>query len=800
MEKISRNDVCPCGSGKKYKHCCMQGNSSATPQVTSANPLPRLPETPIVEEINQLVASFNARRFFDMENGARALLARLPQSPIGWKALGTALLEQNKDALPALQQASRLMPNDAETLNNLGNVLQIRGRSQEAIACYRGALKIAPEFAEALCGLGGVFSNVGQLDEAIACCRHALLLKPAYTMALCNLGNALRERSEFGDAQKHYLHAFATAPEFAIVHNSYGELQLQLEQLEEAESSFRNAIRLKPDFPSAHNNLGNLLRKTGRLHEAMESYRQAIAHQSDFAIAYNNLGNVLCDVGNYGSALTNFQRAFILQPELFEASLNLGIVLREFGHTDKALQHLRNAVQINPKHAAVYCCIGNILLDHGQFDEAIAYNLQAIAREPGLIELHSNYLMSLQYVPKLSREDIFSKHREVGSRFEHALRPQWPIHVINNRSPDKRLKIGYVSGDFRKHAVAFFIEPVFVERDTSQVDIFCYSNSPAEDGITQGLIASIDHWRPCHGMTDDQLAQQILADGIDILVDLAGHSGRNRLLTFARKPAPIQVTYLGYPSGTGLTAIDYRLTDRSAEPESDLDAADHYYTEKLFRLPDSLWCYKPAADMPEITHLPALANGYLTFGSFNNVNKIDMDCVVLWSNLLKGLPTSRLAIATVPEGGVRTRLQRQFSEQGIDSSRIDFYGKLPPHEFQQKLQQMDVTLDPVNVNGATTTCESLWLGVPVLTLVGERFLQRAGLSVLSAAQLTEFAATSEEEFIAIAKRFAADLPGLAAIRAGLREHLRNSPLLDQKRYTRNLEQAYRTMWHRYLAQ
>jgi predicted O-linked N-acetylglucosamine transferase (SPINDLY family) len=289
-------------------------------------------------------------------------------------------------------------------------------------------------------------------------------------------------------------------------------------------------------------------------------------------------------------------------------------------------------------------------------------------------------------------------------------------------------------------------------------------------------------------------------DGIDILVDLSGHTSYNRLPVFARKPAPIQVTYLGYPSGSGLKAMDYRFTDQYTEPEGDTDPAEHYYTERLYRLPDSLWCYRPSGDMPEISQLPALANGHLTFGSFNNANKISDESLALWSTLLNALPTSKLLMMTVAEGELRVRLAAQFAERGVDPARIEFCGKLPTHEFWNRLRQVDISLDPLRVNGATTTCESLWLGVPVLSLVGERFLERAGYSVLSAANLTEFAATTEEQFIAIAERFASDLPGLAAIRAGLREHLRGSPLLDQKRYTRNVEQAYRTMWHRYLAQ
>jgi len=290
-------------------------------------------------------------------------------------------------------------------------------------------------------------------------------------------------------------------------------------------------------------------------------------------------------------------------------------------------------------------------------------------------------------------------------------------------------------------------------------------------------------------MSDDQLSQRIQSDGIDILVDLTGHTAHSRLLTFARKPAPIQITYLGYPGTSGLSAMDYRLTDNYAEPGD-----DRFYTEKLLRLPDSMWCYRPVADMPEVTPLPALANGYVTFGSFNNVNKVGADCIALWATLLRALPGARLLLATVPEGEVRERLTRQFVELGVDARRLSFCGKLPPHEFQRRLQQVDITLDPFPVNGATTTCESLWLGVPVLALVGERFLSRAGLSVLSAAQLPDFAAATPAEFINTATLLANNLALLADIRLGLRDHLRATPLLDCQRLTRNLEQIYRNVW------
>ena len=274
-------------------------------------------------------------------------------------------------------------------------------------------------------------------------------------------------------------------------------------------------------------------------------------------------------------------------------------------------------------------------------------------------------------------------------------------------------------------------------------------------------------------------------------MDLAGHTAKNRLLTLARKPAPIQITYLGYPGTTGLSAMDYRLTDHYADPEG---IADAYYSERLLRLPGSLWCYRPSADMPEVTALPALARGYLTFGSFNNFNKIDQPTLALWAELLRIIPTARLMMITVPEGEARARLQRSFAELGIDAHRLEFHGKLPGVEFHRKLLEVDLTLDPVTVNGATTTCESLWMGVPVMSLAGERFLTRAGLSILSTVGLSDFVTHTREDYLHLAAHLADNLPLLAEIRAGLRAHVAASPLIDEVGFTRNLENLYREVW------
>jgi len=604
------------------------------------------------------------------------------------------------------------------------------------------------------------------------------------------LGTALsiQRKDALGALQK----ASELLPEDAEVHNNLAMALQAGGQIERAINSYFRALEINPSFAGAHYSLGNALRDIGQLDDAIASYRRALQIKSDYAEAHNSLGNALRDIGQFDDAIASYHRALQIKSDYAEAHNNLGNALRDIGQLDNAIASYRRALQIKSEYAEAHSNLGNALRDIGQLDDAIASYQLALQIKPDLVSGHSNLLMVLQFAPRFTQEEVFSAHRRFGEQFETTLKPHWPTHA-NHRDPDKRLRIGYVSGDFRAHAVAFFIEPVIANHDKSCVEIFCYANSVRHDAITDRLMAAADHWIPCFGMSDVQLAQRIGDDGIDILVDLAGHSEHNRLLVFARKPAPIQITYLGYPGTSGLSAMDYRLTDRYTEP-----GGDQYYTEKLLRLPDSIWCYRPAEDMSAVTPLPALGNGYLTFGSFNNANKIGSECIALWSRLMHSVPSARLMLVAIPEGKARLGLSKQFRAHGIADERIHYVGKLPPQEFRRMLQQVDITLDPLPVNGATTTCESLWMGIPVLTLVGERFQSRAGLSVLSAAQLPDFAAPTADALIKTAQLLANNLPLLSNIRAGLREHLITTPLFDQKLFTRNLESLYRDVWRRYV--
>ena len=638
----------------------------------------------------------------------------------------------------------------------LGASLQMQGKN--ALAVFQKTTELLPKDAEARNNLGNALKAIGQLEDAVASYAQALEINPAYADAHYNLGVTLHDLGRLDDALIHYRRALEIRPVFADACFSLGNVLKALGQLDGALASYRRSLEINPAKAEAHGNLGIVLQELGQLDGAVVSFRRALEIRPDFAEAYYNLGNALKDQGHLEGAVTSYARALELKPCFAEAHNNLGSALQELG----------------------------------QLDGALASYAQALACKPDYAEAHSNLLFTLNFHPGKGREEIFAACREYDARFGLPHREQWQPHG-NSRDAHRRLRIGYVSPDFRRHAVAYFAEPIFANHDKSRVEIFCYAEVKREDEYSERFRHLADHWHSTVGLSDDAVAQMIRDHRIDILVDLAGHTRGNRLSVFARKPAPLQVTYLGYPGSTGLSAMDYRITDRHADPEG----SEAYYSERLLRLPDSLCCYRPAADMPETSPLPALEHGYLTFGSFNNANKIDPQTLELWAALLRALPTARLMMLVVPDGETRLRLTRRFAELGIDAQRLAFHGKLPAAEFFRKFREVDLALDPVLVSGGTTTCESLWMGVPVLALAGERFITRVSYSFLSSAGLGDFAAATAEGYVRVAAHLAENLPLLAEIRAGLREHLKATPLTDEASFTRNLENLYRVIWEKW---
>ena len=648
--------------------------------------------------------------------------------------------------------------NQAAALHTQALSLHQAGQDRQALAAMMQAVALEPHRADWQSDLGGLFNRIGDLERAAAHFETALQLDPDNAHAHYNLGCTLQAQHKLAQAEASYRRALELSPgNLDFLCNLGGCLQ-ECGRTEAAMACYRAALDIDGGNVKVLDNLGIALQGQGKLADAEECFRRAIESDPSYARSYVNLGTVHLERGQLELAAASQRKAIALDPQLVEAHFSLGVALHALCRLPEAVESYRRALAIDPSH----------------------------------VKSFDNLVMTLQFVPDVDAEALFAAHLAYAAQFEAPLKASWPSHR-NVRDPERRLRVGYVSGDFRAHAVAYFIEPILALHDRSCVEVFCYANQKKDDAVTERLKSLSDHWRPVLALDDDQLSQQIMDDGIDILVDLSGHTSHNRLLAFARKPAPLQITYVGYLSTSGLSAMDYRLTDRLAEPPG----SERYYTERLLYLPDSMWCFQAPKDAPAITSLPALANGYLTFGSFNNVDKVDAASIRLWAALLHKLPTSRLVMLAAPDA--RPHFVKQFAAAGIPAVRIEFHGKMPPQEFRKLLQRVDVALDSFPVNGATTTCECLWQGLPVLSLAGSRFLSRNGLSILSAAQMPDFATDSEAALVNMTTLLAGNLTLTDGIRQGMREHLGKTALMDGHRFARNLEAIYRDIWRRWCA-
>lgn len=732
-----------------------------------------------------------AGRLAEAESIYRQVLDLDPRNAEAWHLLGVIAHQAGKQetAIELIGKALAIRPDLAEAHSNLGLALMAGGRPDDAAASHRRAISFKPDYATAHNNLGNVLNAQRKLDEAALSYLAAIAFQPDYAAAHCHLGNVFQDQGRLDDAVASYRRALSFRPDFAEAHSNLGNALQEQGRLDEAMAGYRAALSLKPDLVEALSNLGNVLQAQDRLDEAVASYRQALLLKPDFAEAHSNLGLALEEQGHLHDGQACYLRALALKPDYAEAHYNLGNALKKQDKPDEAVASYLRALAVRPDYAQAHNNLGLACMDRGAPEEAIACYRKALAIKPDFVGAYDNLLIAMQFSRAPSPADRLAEHRRFADRYEAPLLPHRRAHR-NTREPERRMKIGYVSADFRRHAVAYFIEPVLARHDRDQVDVFCYCNSARHDEFTGRIAALADHWLVCKRMSDENLAERIRADGIDILVDLSGHTAGNRLPVFARKPAPVQITYLGYPGSSGLAGMDYRLTDGLADPEG----SEANYSEALLRLPHSLCCYRPAGDMPGISPLPALHNGCITFGSFNNVNKIDEPCVDLWAALLRALPDARLLMLTVPEGQTRERLAAMFAARGVAAARIEFHGWLSRADFHRMFLRADIALDPIAVTGGTTTCESLWMGLPVIVLAGERFISRVGCSFLQTAGVPEFAASSQEDYIGIARRLAGDLPRLAEIRAGLRAKLAASPLMDEAGFTRDLEKIYRNVW------
>jgi predicted O-linked N-acetylglucosamine transferase (SPINDLY family) len=708
--------------------------------------------------------------------------------------LGNLLNEQGdrEAAAAAYAQAIRIKPDFAEAHTNLGNALNELGKRDEAVAAHAQAIRIKPDLAQAHYNLGIALNDQGKRAEAAAAYRQAIRSKEAFAQAHYSLGNALREQGKSDEAIASYHHAIRIKPDYAEAYCNLGVALKQEGNRDEAITAYRNAIRIKPAHAKAHSNLGTALCEQGNLEEALAVLRKAISIEPRNAEAYSNLGNALKEQGKLDEAVAAYTEAIRIKPDLAETHSNLGVALHEQGKLEQAVTAYREALRLKPDHAEGHSNLGNALNLQGKRDEAIAAYREAIRIQPDFAGTFSNLLFALNYDDRLTADQLFATHCEWDERYgRHAVRPS--SHA-NSRLAERRLKVGYVSPDFRRHSVAYFLEPLLRAHDHEAVELFCYAEVARPDAVTHHLRSFADHWLLTVGMSDGSLAQRISADGIDILVDLAGHTARNRLCVFARKPAPVQVTWLGYPNTTGAASIDYRLVDAITDPQG---TCDTLASETLIRVPDGFLCYAPLIDAPPPFAPPSQASGVITFGSFNNPAKTSAATLDVWAALLGRLPASRLLLKGLPfaDGASRAACLARLGERGVAAERVDLVERLPGNAAHlSAYQRLDIALDPFPYNGTTTTCEALWMGVPVVTRMGERHASRVSASLLSQVGLTDLIAGSDEEYVEIALALAHDPGRLRDLRYSLRPRVAASPLCDAHAFARKIEAIYRTMW------
>jgi predicted O-linked N-acetylglucosamine transferase (SPINDLY family) len=643
-------------------------------------------------------------------------------------------------------------------LKKQGDFLQNQGKLSEAIACYQAAIQQKPDYAEVFNNMGMAFKGQNRLDEALVCYQKALEINPDYATACNNLANVFMEKGKLNDA----------------------------------ESFYQKALEARPDFPEAYNNLGNVLKEQGRLDEAIRNYHNALSVRPNYPEAYNNLGNAYQEKNALADAIRVYQQALRFDQNNYKTYSNLGNAYQKDGQLHQALSCYRKALELQPDFAEAYNNAGNLLLEIGEIHQALENYKRALQLYPDYAVAHSNLLLSMNYQPLL---DSHTYYRQTQIWWQqHGKSPATPVNPSPGRNSNRPLKIGYVSPDFRQHSVSYFFLPLLRAHNHRKVEVCCYADVRAPDYVTAEIKRLCDHWRPTMGLSDEAVATCVRDDAIDILVDLAGHTAGNRLLVFAYKPAPVQVTWLGYPNATGMPVMDYRLTDDIADPR---DPGEDYHSETLIRLPQGFLCYEPPNAAPNVSPLPASNTGHITFGSFNNLPKLNERVIALWAQILLEVPESCLMLKCkqLVDESTRRRFLDLFSQKGIGSERITLLSRVDTIAGHLAMyHQVDIGLDPFPYNGTTTSCEALWMGVPVVALRGNRHSSRVGASLLTRLGLTELIAESEVQYIRIAAELASDTDRLDKLRVGMRQRMKASMLLDNTSFALNMENAFRSMW------
>ncbi len=713
-----------------------------------------------------------------------------PAKPAYHFNLGNAFknLGRFAEAVPRYKEALRLKPDYCEALNNLGTALKGQDRLAEAVVAYEQAVRIKPDYAEALFNLATCLHSLQRLPEAIVCLQQAMSAKGNFPEVYNCLGNIFQEQGKPEAAIGCFQHAVRLNPDVAEFHFNLAMVCMDQGRIDEAITAYQQAIKLAPGVLEIHNNLGNTLRECGRLSEAEACLRRALEINPDFAKAHHNLGNILHDQRRLPEAEACLRRALQLMPDSAETYGNLGNVLKDQGRLTEAEACLSRALELKPDYADAYSNLAVIHMAQGRLIDAEASLRRALAIRPDYPTAQSNLLFVLNYHPDKSGEEIFAAYLAYDAQFGLPYRAEWRPHR-NSRETNRRLKVGYVSPDFRHHAVRHCLEPLLAHHHKEVVEVYAYAELYREDATTLRYKGYADHWVATTGLTNVALAERIRADGIDILVDLAGQTAKNRLGAFARKPAPVSLSWLGFGYTTGLTAIDYFLADSATAPAG----SEGLFAETPWRLPSPGFVYRPAEGMGPVSPLPATELGHVTFGTLTRAIRINHRTIRVWSEILKRVAGSRLVIdsGNFVDTTLQTALADKFGAHGISRGQLEIGCHSPPWDV---LRDMDIGLDCFPHNSGTTLFESLYMGVPFVTLAGRPSVGRLGCSLLQGLGHPEWIAWTEDEYIEIAVALATDLPRLAVLRAGLRQEMETGPLMDEPAFSRKVETAYQEMF------
>ena len=593
------------------------------------------------------------------------------------------------------------------------------------------------------------------------------------------------------DAMNAFQKAAQLLPGEASLPFNLASFQRNAGLLSEAVASYRSALKINPKFAEAYNNLGGLLHEIGQVGEAVSCFRKVVQLLPDTAQAHNNLGAALFEFGHAKEGADACRRSVALNPNFSEAHNNLGRCLQELSQYDEAETHYRQALKLSPENFKALGNLGNLQKDIGLLDEAMACYQTALDIKPDLSEAHSNLLLLQSYSAKYSSEYCLEQARNFGKIVTaKATRPYTSWQCA--KQPD-RLRVGMVSGDFRNHSVGYFLVGLLSHVDLDRIELIAYPTHSQEDEITGRIRPSFSQWRPLYGKSDVDAARLIHDDGIHVLMDISGHTAFNRLPVLAWKPAPVQVAWLGLPNTTGVSEIDYLLGDAHATPEE----IESHFSETLWRMPESYLCFSAPVQAVDVAPLPALSAGYVTFGSFNNLTKMNDVVIELWSRILSSVPDSRLYLKTgqLDSEDICEKTRTRFAKHGISPERLLLKGKTSSAaEHLAEYNKVDIALDPFPYPGATTSIEAMWMGVPVLTLQGDRFVSLIAKSVAHYSGLADWVAIDKDDCVAKAVSFTSNLDSLSSLRAGLREQVLASSIFDAPRFAQNLEDALWGMW------